>query len=100
MRSRTSPDMFPLRPRKPFCLLTVFNLMLPEGRSMLSRIVFISVIATLAVGCASPQDKLDDRTCRSYGAKKGSEPYIACRTEQARMRNDRVIAGVEQPGSQ
>lgn len=30
--------------------------------------------------------KTDDATCQSYGAKPGSDAYIACRVEQDRIR--------------
>ena len=61
------------------------------------RIALLSVALALAGGFVSSEEaaRIDDKTCQSYGAKKGSEPYIKCRTEQARMRNSRLIAVLE-----
>lgn len=66
----------------------------------------ILVIFTLTLaGCMSRDERLaeisaaDDRACLSYGAQKGTDAYVACRTQLATNRNSAsAIRGDAPPG--
>jgi hypothetical protein len=57
----------------------------------MSRILPLFILLTLA-GCMSKEERVakqeaaDDQQCLSYGAKQGSDAYVACRTNLATNR--------------
>lgn len=46
-------------------------------------------------GPAYDFDKGDDAVCQSYGAKKGSAPYVECRVERARERQANMSSSMQ-----
>lgn len=50
----------------------------------------ILIFGVLLAGCASPERLAarDDATCQGYGAKPGSDVYIACRMKQDEIRTN------------
>lgn len=67
--------------------------------------VVVLLPGLLLAGCQTKDDRLaavnaeDDRTCLSYGAQKGTDAYIACRTNLATNRTSAsAIRGTAPPG--
>ena len=61
------------------------------GHRLLPTVV-LSVFAIMLAGCMSPEERLaaqnarDDQQCLSYGAQKGSDVYVSCRTQLSTAR--------------
>jgi hypothetical protein len=61
------------------------------GHRLLPTVV-LSVFAIMLAGCMSPEERLaaqnarNDQQCLSYGAQKGSDVYVSCRTQLSTAR--------------
>lgn len=63
------------------------------------------LLAPLLAGCQSQEERMaaqnarDDQQCLSYGAQKGSDGYVACRTQLSSSRStSSAIRGTAPPG--
>ena len=65
------------------------------------RVVLAVVVGLGLAGCQTPEMKAaeqasNDQTCRSYGAKPGSDTYVQCRLQMDQMNQQRRIARSQQ----
>jgi hypothetical protein len=63
-------------------------------KKLIHAVVAVACLSGLAVGVTAAQQvaAAQDRTCRDYGLKPGTDPYANCRLEMSRQQLARDIA--------
>lgn len=71
----------------------------------MKRAILAAALLLGLAGCMSREERLaqieaaDDRTCLSYGAQKGTDGYVSCRTQlNASRTNAAAVRGTAPPG--